>query len=270
MNNILVRRMLDAIDGQYAEAITLRTVSAHLGRQPAYLGRLFHQEVGLTFREYLTRVRLERATGLIQEGVKIEAIALSVGYRSKKNFYQQFKRHYGTTPLPYRSQAAPQPANTPAFSAGLKPEPARRDTDVSLGALVSTVRISNRAWRMAVRAQRLMLKHFKRLRIGMLLTDDAGQYVGANPAATSLTGYSLGELRQLSPEGLFLGTLNMETRCVWQFLMVRADPPAHSLNATVRTKAGEGISVRVATFRNFLWGRRELSTMLGAVVAAAG
>ena len=58
---------------------------------------------------------------------------------------------------------------------------------------------------MAVRAQRLMLKHFNRLRIGMLLT-----------------------------------------------------------------KAGEGISVRVATFRNFLWGSRELSTMLGEVVAAAG
>ena len=103
----LVQRMLDAISRQYSEAMTLRTVSAHVGRQPAYLGRLFRQEVGVTFREYLTKVRLEHATGLIRDGVKIEAIALCVGYRSKKNFYQQFRRRYGTTPLPYRYQAAP-------------------------------------------------------------------------------------------------------------------------------------------------------------------
>ena len=105
MNNILVRRMLDAIDGQYSEAMTLRTVSAQVGRQPAHLGRLFRQEVGVTFREYLTRVRLERATGLIREGVKIEAIALSVGYRSKKNFYRQFKRRFAMTPFAYAAHA---------------------------------------------------------------------------------------------------------------------------------------------------------------------
>ena len=268
MNNILVRRMLDAIDRQYSEALTLRKVSAQVGRQPAHLGRLFRQQVGLTFREYLTRVRLERATGLIREGVKIEATALSVGYRSKKNFCQQFKRHYGTTPLPYRSQAVPAVSERGGIlRARLGPE--RRESDVSLGALVSTVRISNRAWRLAVRAQRLMLKHFNRLRIGTLLTNEVGRYVGANPAATSLTGYSLNELRQLSPEDLFVDPLSMETRGVWQFLMLRPDPPDQSLNAIVRTKAGEGISVRLVTFRNFLWGHRELSAMLGEQVAAA-
>jgi len=270
MNNILVRRMLDAIDRQYCEAMTLRTVSAQVGRQPAHLGRLFRQEVGVTFREYLTRGRLERATELIREGVKIEAIALSVGYRSKKNFYQQFKRHYGTTPLPYRSQAVPAVSEPRGIlRARLGPEPIRRESDVSLGALVSTVRISNRAWRLAVRAQRLMLKHFNRLRIGILLTNEVGRYLGANPAATTLTGYSLNELRQLSPEDLFADSLSMETRGVWQFLMLRPDPPDQSLNATVRTKAGEGISIRLVTFRNFLWGRRELSAMLGEQVAAA-
>jgi len=114
-----------------------------------------------------------------------------------------------------------------------------------------------------------MLKHFNRLRIGILLTNDVGRYVGANPAATSLTRYSLNELRALSPEDLFADPLSMETRGVWQFLMLRPDPPDQSLNAIVRTKAGEGISIRLVTFRNFLWGRRELSAMLGEQVAAA-
>jgi len=56
----------------------------------------------MTARECLTRVRLEHAADLICAGVKIEAVALTVGYRSKKNFYQRFKRHYAATRLQYR------------------------------------------------------------------------------------------------------------------------------------------------------------------------
>jgi two-component system, response regulator YesN len=103
MTNNLVRQMLEQIESDYAGAITLRTMSATIGRHPAYLGHVFHQEVGSTAREYLTRVRLEHAAELIRDGVKIEAVALIVGYRSKKNFYQRFKRYYGTTPVRYRT-----------------------------------------------------------------------------------------------------------------------------------------------------------------------
>jgi two-component system response regulator YesN len=103
VHNLLVQRMLATIESDYAAALTVRTLSKAIGRQPAYLGRVFRQVVGSTVRDYLTRVRLNRAAQLIRDGVKIEAVALSVGYRSKKNFYRQFKRRYGTTPLPYRS-----------------------------------------------------------------------------------------------------------------------------------------------------------------------
>jgi two-component system response regulator YesN len=97
--------MLEVLVTEYSEVVTLRTLSIRFGRHPGYLGRLFRAQVGSSVREYLTRVRLERAAALVREGVKIEAVALSVGYRSKKNFYQQFKKRYGMTPLPYRSGA---------------------------------------------------------------------------------------------------------------------------------------------------------------------
>jgi transcriptional regulator GlxA family with amidase domain len=50
-------------------------------------------------------VRLDRASALIREGVKVEAVSLLVGYRSKKNFYRQFKRRFGTTPFEHRNTA---------------------------------------------------------------------------------------------------------------------------------------------------------------------
>ena len=106
MPNQLVQRMIEVIDTEYANVVTLRRLSAILGRQPAYLGRLFRHETGSTVRDYLTRIRLEHAEALIRAGVKIEAVALGVGYRSKKNFYQQFRRRYGTTPVPFRLDGA--------------------------------------------------------------------------------------------------------------------------------------------------------------------
>jgi AraC-like DNA-binding protein len=42
---------------------------------------------------------------LIREGVKIEAVAHQVGYRSKKNFYRQFKRRFAMTPFAYAAHA---------------------------------------------------------------------------------------------------------------------------------------------------------------------
>ncbi len=100
-----VRRILDVIEQSYSEHITLQTLGTILDRQSAYLGHLFRKEVGMTVRQWVTQVRLERASTLIREGVKIEAVALIVGYRSKKNFYRQFRRKYDTTPFEYGRQA---------------------------------------------------------------------------------------------------------------------------------------------------------------------
>jgi AraC-like DNA-binding protein len=94
-----VRRMLDRIEQSYSEPITLHWFAADLHRQGAHLGAMFRREVGVPMREWLTRVRLDHAAALIREGVKVEAVSMLVGYRSKKNFYRQFKRRFGTTPF---------------------------------------------------------------------------------------------------------------------------------------------------------------------------
>jgi two-component system response regulator YesN len=94
--------MLDVIEKSYSERITLHTLSRTLNRQSSYLGQVFRREVGMTVRQWVTRVRLEHAARLITDGIKIEAVALIVGYRSKKNFYRQFRRQFASTPLEYR------------------------------------------------------------------------------------------------------------------------------------------------------------------------
>ena len=103
-----VRRMLDRIEQSYSEPITLRSLATELHRQSAYLGGMFRRVVGMSMHQWLTTVRLDRASTLIRDGVKVEAVSLLVGYRSKKNFYRQFKRRFGTTPFEHRHVARTQ------------------------------------------------------------------------------------------------------------------------------------------------------------------
>jgi len=96
-----VRRIVEFIEQSYSQPVTLRVLAKALDRQASYLGALFRHETGLSVRQCLTRVRLDRASVLIREGVRIEAVAQLVGYRSKKNFYRQFKRRFAMTPFAY-------------------------------------------------------------------------------------------------------------------------------------------------------------------------
>jgi hypothetical protein len=65
----------------------------------------------------LTRVRLANAAFLVRSTMKIEAVALVVGYRSKKNFYRQFTRHFGVTPETYRRRAVARSSDPPSGTA---------------------------------------------------------------------------------------------------------------------------------------------------------
>jgi transcriptional regulator GlxA family with amidase domain len=94
--------MVDFIDDGYAGRLTLKSVAAAVRGNPAKLGRQFQTKIGISVHGYLTRVRLEHAAQLIASNVKIEAVALDVGYRSKKNFYRQFIRRFGVTPDIFR------------------------------------------------------------------------------------------------------------------------------------------------------------------------
>lgn len=283
MDNVDVRHILDLIDRQYGDVVTLRTLSTSVGRQPAYLGRLFRQEVGSSFHDYLTLIRMRQAAKLIQDGVKVEAVALCVGYRSKKNFYQQFRKHYGTNPVPYRCRrlesdtAGSATASPLATLSDTASRPVRTsqpiqnvssDAEPPLGGLASILRVTIRAWHLAVRAQELLVQKSGRLQMGTLLTDNAGRYITANRAALDMTGYSAAELNNLSPDELFVRSPKAETRCVWQFLLSRPNHADGEPNATVRTKTGNCISVHLVTLRNLLT-ERHGTAMLSRLAAAA-
>jgi methylphosphotriester-DNA--protein-cysteine methyltransferase len=68
---------------------------------PLQLRREFQREFGVSIRECQREKRVIAALEQMTTG-KIEAIALQVGYRSKKNFYRALKRVIGLTPTAFR------------------------------------------------------------------------------------------------------------------------------------------------------------------------
>ena len=73
---------------------------------PRHLSRIFHQVVGVSFREKQAQVRLLRAQELLATTEsKVVEVALESGYQSLSLFNLMFKRRFGTTPARWRDQS---------------------------------------------------------------------------------------------------------------------------------------------------------------------
>lgn len=85
--------------------ITLKFVSEHIQVSEAYLSRLFSSETGENFINYLTRLRIDAAKDLLNNGqLTINQISERVGYANQEHFSRIFKKHVGCSPNKYRNE----------------------------------------------------------------------------------------------------------------------------------------------------------------------
>ncbi len=84
--------------------LSLTGTSRTLGLSETYMNRLFHREVGKTFRRHLLEVRMIRAANLVKQRAQpMKQIALEFGYSDLSNFYRDFRKIHGTTPRQLRN-----------------------------------------------------------------------------------------------------------------------------------------------------------------------
>lgn len=102
-NSRLLSDALSYIRENYHNNLSLDNVAQQVFISPYYLSHLFKEELGITFVEYLTRVRLEEAKKLLKEpNLSIEAVASEVGYDDASYFSKVFKKNMGISPNQYR------------------------------------------------------------------------------------------------------------------------------------------------------------------------
>lgn len=98
-------RILQYIQVHHQSKLTLSTVSNALDMPEEEIKQVLKQLTGASFNENLNRVRIRNATALLQfEELSINQIGRICGYQTEANFYKQFKKIRGVTPLNFRNQ----------------------------------------------------------------------------------------------------------------------------------------------------------------------
>lgn len=98
-------RILQYIQVHHQSKLTLSTVSNALDMSEEEIKQVLKQLTGAGFNKNLNRVRIRNATALLQfEELSINQIGRICGYQTEANFYKQFKKIRGVTPLNFRSQ----------------------------------------------------------------------------------------------------------------------------------------------------------------------
>ncbi len=93
-----VKKAIDYLNKNYMCDLSLEQVAAYIGISPYYLSRLFKQELGKTFVEYLTEIRISQAMLLLKEKkYLIKDLSEMVGYTNSTYFCKVFKKYTGKT-----------------------------------------------------------------------------------------------------------------------------------------------------------------------------
>lgn len=94
------------IDENYQrEDMSLNTVASRVNISPSYFSAIFSNEMGETFVEYLTRVRLEKAKELLMcSSMRTAEIGYEVGYKDSHYFSYIFKKVVGCSPKEYKNR----------------------------------------------------------------------------------------------------------------------------------------------------------------------
>jgi YesN/AraC family two-component response regulator len=101
-----IQRAMGLIQQRYWDHFSLSALAREVGMSKYRLSHRFHEVLGVTFRDYLLRVRLQRAEALLAAGqLSITEVAQNVGFGDLPRFDKVFKRYTGITPSASRSLA---------------------------------------------------------------------------------------------------------------------------------------------------------------------
>lgn len=102
----MVLAAVNYINQHFSENISLADVADNVNISKNYLCDVFKKELGVTFINYVTDLRMEKAKEyLANTDMKMYEISEAVGYSDYAYFSQIFKKHTGTTLSNYRKQA---------------------------------------------------------------------------------------------------------------------------------------------------------------------
>lgn len=101
----MIRRAKAYIAGHHADPIGLDEVASAMHVSTFYFCKMFKKATGMTFTDYLGRVRVEKAKNLLlNPHLRISEIAYAVGFQSLTHFNRVFRELTGESPTTFRQK----------------------------------------------------------------------------------------------------------------------------------------------------------------------
>jgi transcriptional regulator GlxA family with amidase domain len=95
------------VEEEYARDLLLDDIARRVASSRRQLQRAYAEIGNTTFREHLTRVRMQRAAALLGDrALTVREVARRVGYRQPAQFAKAFRRQLGVPPSEYRARSA--------------------------------------------------------------------------------------------------------------------------------------------------------------------
>ena len=99
MQSRFVKLALEYIQQHYREEILVKNLSEMFEVDASSFGKIFRQETGILFQDYIMKIRLEHAMdALLNKNMPIEDAAAEGGFPSKRTFVLKCQKVYGKTP----------------------------------------------------------------------------------------------------------------------------------------------------------------------------
>jgi AraC-like DNA-binding protein len=100
-----LRRLLNEMAAEDFVEMSLSDLAPKMCCSPRHLSRLFREEVGASFREKQTELRMGKACELLaNSNAKVVEVAMTSGYPSNSLFSLLFKKRFGVSPGKWRQQ----------------------------------------------------------------------------------------------------------------------------------------------------------------------
>lgn len=100
-------KLFDLVQQEYGARITVGRAAAVVGMSESQFMKFFRRATGMTFVEYLTRIRLNRAHQILTETrASIAEVAYTVGFSDQSYFTKRFKEVFGQPPRELRNSVA--------------------------------------------------------------------------------------------------------------------------------------------------------------------
>jgi AraC-like DNA-binding protein len=100
-----INKVVQYIELNLMNELNLGQLAAYVNLAPAYLSRVFNQEVGMSLAQYITEMRMAKASELLMRtSLTVQTISEQIGFKQTSYFSQKFKQHFDMTPMQYRNK----------------------------------------------------------------------------------------------------------------------------------------------------------------------